>query len=832
MNYSSGTPAPSSGMASYAEVSVNSPFGGRETFSYAIPPGLTVAPGQAVLVPFGDKLFQGIVLKLTDSPSILLEKIRELVGIVDPRPILFPYQIALARWTSDYYLSPLFDAVALMLPPGFERKTLTFISLTDKVKCEGLPRLSERQQNVLEILREQPETPLDELEKKLSKKEAQFVIPQLVEKGLAARRHEFEPVRVKPKMEAFLRLAVTSEEALTELGKLRKGSRQAALLAFLIEQNEAVPWSLVREKVNSSTRIADALVEKGLVVIDHAPVNREPVSYGNITPSTPPVLTGAQKHALNAIRAGLDKAAGTSGTSPGIFLLHGVTGSGKTEVYLQALAEAVKRGKRGIVLVPEISLTPQTIERFAARFPKRVAVLHSRLSLGEQYDEWRRIRNGEFDVVIGARSAIFAPQPDLGLIVIDEEHEWTYKQQDKSPHYHTRDVALKLAELTHSLVILGTATPDVASFYQTQRGRYHLLALPERVTPYQGSPMPHVTIVDMREELKAGNRSLISQALKQAVDAALSKGEQVILFLNRRGTASFVQCRSCGHVLRCRRCETPLTYHAAVEMLICHQCNYRTAIPATCSECHSPHISYLGAGTQKLEQEVKQVFPKARLLRWDSDSTARKNAHEVIAAKFRNHEVDILVGTQMVASGLDFPGVAVVGVVSADFALNLPDFRAGERTFELLMQVAGRAGRGILPSGRTEAIIQTYAPENYAVRAAAAGDYRAFYEKEIAYRRELVNPPFSRLTLLTYSHINEAVCRQEAEKLKRRIVEERDSAGIPGLSIIGPAPAFIPRRRGRYRYQLILRSLSRMDFLPRLLLTRGWTVDVDPVGLT
>lgn len=831
MDYGSGTPVTPSRIASYAEVSVNSTFGGRETFSYAIPSGLEVRPGQAVLVPFGDKLLQGIVLELTDLPSVSAERVRELAGTIDRRPVLFPHQIALARWISEYYLSLLFDAVALMLPPGFERKTLTFISVTSKAAGGNLPQLTERQQNVLEILGEQNETLLEGLEKRFDKRTARLTVSQLVEKGLIRRRYEFEPVRVKPKMEAFLRLAVSNSAALLVLAKLRQGSKQAALLAFLAEQNDAVPWSLVREKVGCSPPVADALAEKGLIAIDHAPVNREPISYDNIAPSVPPVLTGAQRHALDAVRASLDKVPGND-PRPDVFLLHGVTGSGKTEIYLQALVEVVKRGKRGIVLVPEISLTPQTIERFAARFPKRVAVLHSRLSLGEQYDEWQRIRNGEFDVVIGARSAVFAPQPDLGLIVIDEEYEWTYKQKDRPPFYHARDAALKLAEFTRSLVILGTATPDVASFYQVQRGRYRLLTLPERVSPYRGSPMPHVTVVDMREELKAGNRSLISRSLKQAVDAALLKGEQVILFLNRRGTASFVQCRSCGHVLRCRRCETPLTYHAVEEMLICHHCNYRMAMPLTCPECRSPHVSYLGAGTQKLELEVNQVFRGAHLLRWDSDSTARKNAHEVIAAKFRRREADILLGTQMVASGLDFPGVAVVGVISADFALNLPDFRAGERTFQLLMQVVGRAGRGILPfQGRAEAIIQTYAPENYAIKAAAAGDYRAFYEKEITYRRELVNPPFSHLTLFTYSHINEAVCRQEADRLKRRIIEERDSAGIPGLSIIGPAPAFIPRLRGRYRYQLIIRSLGRTDFLPRLQLGRGWMIDVDPVGL-
>ena len=366
-------------------------------------------------------------------------------------------------------------------------------------------------------------------------------------------------------------------------------------------------------------------------------------------------------------------------------------------------------------MVPEIALTPQTIERFAARFPHRVAVLHSKLSLGEQFDEWQRIRDGEFDVVIGPRSAIFAPQPDLGLIVIDEEHEWTYKQQDKSPRYHARDVAIKLAELTGAVVILGSATPDVETFYHAQRGDYHLLQLPGRVTPRDGSPLPQVEVVDLREELKAGNRSLFSRSLSQAMSQAVANEEQVILFLNRRGAATFIQCRSCGFVLRCRRCEVPLTYHLAEDILVCHQCNYHMPVPQACPRCTRRRIKFLGLGTQKLEQEAGQSFPQARLLRWDSDVTRGKHSHDEILGKFRAHQADILIGTQMIAKGLDLPLVTLVGVVSADTALNLPDFRAGERTFQLLTQVAGRAGRGTL-GGRV--IIQTYTPEHYAIQAA------------------------------------------------------------------------------------------------------------------
>jgi len=457
-----------------------------------------------------------------------------------------------------------------------------------------------------------------------------------------------------------------------------------------------------------------------------------------------------------------------------------------------------------------------------------VAVLHSKLSLGEQFDEWQRIRDGEFDVVVGSRSAIFAPQPDLGLIVIDEEHEWTYKQHDKSPRYHARDVAIKLAELTGAVVILGSATPDVETFYHAQIGDYRLLELSERVTSGEGSLLPQVEVVDLRQELKAGNRSMFSRSLSRATAKAVTNGEQVILFLNRRGATTFIQCRSCGFVLRCKRCEVSLTYHLTEDVLVCHQCNYRTSLPQICPQCLSRRIKFLGIGTQKLEQETSFTFPQARLLRWDSDVTRGKYSHEEILGKLRAHEADILIGTQMIAKGLDLPLVTLVGVINADTGLNLPDFRAGERAFQLLSQVAGRAGRSTLGG---QVIIQTYSPEHYAIKAAAKHDYSLFYNQEITYRRQLHNPPFSQLASLVYSHTNEALCQREAERMKRLLIEERDSRGIADLSLIGPAPAFIHRLRGRYRWQIILRGSELFTFLLPIPIPQGWIVDIDPVGL-
>jgi primosomal protein N' (replication factor Y) len=509
-------------------------------------------------------------------------------------------------------------------------------------------------------------------------------------------------------------------------------------------------------------------------------------------------------------------------------LLHGVTGSGKTEIYLRALAEVVSQGKRGICLVPEIALTPQTIERFACRFPGRVAVFHSDLSSGEQFDEWQRINDGGCDVVIGSRSALFAPQPNLGLIVIDEEHEWTYKQSDRSPRYHARDAAIKLAELSGAVVILGSATPDVATFYKANQGEYELVEIKERVTPHGLSPLPEVEVVDFREELKSGNRTILSRSLKNAIDQALSREEQIILFLNRRGTATFVQCRECGFIFSCPRCTAALTYHSTTRRLICHHCRYTDVTPADCPRCLSHKIKFFGVGTQKVEEEVARLIPGARLLRWDSDVTSTRRMHEELLTKFRAHEADVLIGTQMIAKGLDLPRVTLAGVISADTGLNLPDFRSGERTFQLLCQVAGRAGRGVAPG---KVIVQTYSPEHYAIQAAAKHDYLAFYAREIDYRRKFGYPPFSQLASLTFNHANQTACLEESKRMSRLLVAEIDRRGIPGFRVIGPAPAFVPRLRGHYRWQLILCGTNLADYLTDLALPRGWSLDIDPVGM-
>ena len=562
-------------------------------------------------------------------------------------------------------------------------------------------------------------------------------------------------------------------------------------------------------------------------MVERLRVRRDPLSHLSLGTSPVPALTSSQQAAWQRIQEGIEEKA-RQPARPEVFLLFGVTGSGKTEIYLRALGSVIAAGKRGICLIPEIALTRQTVERFAGRFPGRVAMLHSGLSLGEQFDEWERIAEGNCDVVIGPRSALFAPVPDLGLIIIDEEHEWTYKQDDKSPRYHAREAAIELARLSGAVVILGSATPDVGTFYKAQQGEYHLVQLRERITARGHSPLPEVNIVDLREELKAGNPGLFSRSLVAAMGEALTHREQIILFLNRRGTATFVRCRNCGFVMRCPRCSIALTYHSVEKRLICHRCRYSAPLSRSCPQCSRPDVRFLGIGTQRVEEEIGHLFPQARVLRWDSDTTARRYEHEALLEDFRNRKADVLVGTQMIAKGLDLPQVTLAGIISADTGLNFPDFRSGERTFQLLCQVAGRAGRGP-KAGRV--IIQTYSPDNYAVRAAAGHDYTGFYEKEIAFRRRYNYPPFSLMVRVVYSHIDEKSCRSEVERVHRVILDEMTREEAADLSLIGPAPAFAFRARDRYRWQILMRGSNPTGILSRLALPHGWIVDVDPLGL-
>ncbi|MFH1046561.1 MAG: primosomal protein N' [Candidatus Omnitrophota bacterium] len=535
-------------------------------------------------------------------------------------------------------------------------------------------------------------------------------------------------------------------------------------------------------------------------------------------------LSAQQKQAIKAITKSIDE------NKHQVFLLHGITASGKTEVYLQTIAAVLAKGKSSIMLVPEIALTPQTVERFKSRFGEKIALMHSQLSTGERAREWQRIKNGLAQIVIGARSAVFAPLSNLGLIVVDEEHENTYKQQENAPRYHARDVAIMRAKMENASVILGSATPSLESYYNAKQGKIKLLSLPERVTKQD---LPQVTIVDMRQEIAQRRRRLniLSRVLEMKIRQTLEKKEQVILFLNRRGFSTYVSCPQCGYVAKCKRCNVTLTYHYATKSLVCHYCNYQSEPPALCPQCGRGYLRYFGLGTEKVESELYRLFPEARIARMDTDVTRERNAHARILGAFKKGEIDILIGTQMVAKGLDFPRVGLVGVVSADTALNLPDFRSGERTFNLLTQVAGRTGRG---ESEGEVLIQTYVPENYAIDSSINHDYRQFYRREIKSRGELSLPPFTHLTNITLRGKSEQKVRQGAADLAQTL---KKKAGVD-IAILGPAPAPVSKIRGNFLWQVLIKGKNpaALGVLLRKILPDcrhykglALAVDVDPL---
>ena len=674
-------------------------------------------------------------------------------------------------------------------------------------------------------------------------------------------------------------LCLGPEEVAERIVELRGAGRHQAVLEALLELADEVgegepvmEWiGWVYAETDCSLDTLRDLEAAGLIAIEEEEIWRDPLAGQEFVTDTPPKLTGEQDAVWQAVekairRQGDEETRRQGGPSPHPFtpspplLLHGVTGSGKTEIYLRAIARMLSAGRQAIVLVPEISLTPQTIRRFAARFPGRIGVIHSELSRGERYDTWRRIRAGQVDIVIGPRSALFQPLPRLGLIVMDEEHDDSYKQDDllsrQLVRYHARQVAWQLARLSGALLILGSATPSLEAYHATRAGRVRLLELPQRILGHQRRleeqreryhlrdtayrplasdldvryvELPRVEVVDLRQELRAGNRSIFSRALQEALARTLAARQQAILFLNRRGAAAFVMCRDCGHVLRCPRCDVPFTYHLEnpQSALVCHHCNRRQPMPERCPACDSRRLRHFGVGTQQVEAEVQRMFPQARTLRWDWDVTRFKGAHEVILSRFSQHQADVLIGTQMIAKGLDLPLVTLVGVVSADTALYLPDFRASERTFQLLTQVAGRAGRGIL-GGRV--IVQTYTPEHYAIRAAAGHNYAAFYELEMSYRRQLGYPPALRLAKVVAVDENPRRCRQAAEAVAGLLAER--IAGRDGeASLIGPVPCFFARHRRRSRWQVIVRASDPAALLRGLPLPPNCWVDVDPVSL-
>jgi primosomal protein N' (replication factor Y) len=823
------------------------PDGAEQSFTYDVPDVLRgqLAGGSLVVVPFGSRRLYGIVVGLGDTSPV--PETRSIESLVDAEPVVTATQLELARWMSREYMAPLWRCLTLMLPPGLVGQTDVQIELADEV--EPSDAKTEAQEQLITVLNAKGPLRGRQLNRLIPRQQWQRAADQLARRGVVVKSAFLALPSARPRQVRTVEWIagdVDTEEALAGL----RSECYPAIVRFLREEGGPVDVSWVYAESGCQRHHLTKLLERGLVAFDTEETWRDPLADETFVPDVPPVLTSDQAAAWEQIKCQM------SNIKYQVFLLHGVTGSGKTEIYLRAVAETLARGKRAIVLVPEISLTPQTAHRFGARFGQRVAILHSGLTDGQRYDIWRQIRAGMKDVVIGPRSALFAPLADIGLIVLDEEHDSSYKQDAPPPRYHARDAALELACLADAPVILGSATPSLASYVRAQRGEWTLLEMARRVMGHaqriadlqsryrlpqtrfqaaEGEPaearyieLPPVQIVDLRAELRAGNRSIFSRALQQAMDGALERGEQVILFLNRRGTATFVLCRDCGHVLRCPRCDTPLTYHGPRTHLVCHHCNHRQPQPDGCPRCGGDRIRYFGLGTERVEKEVHRHWPDVRTLRWDRDTARNHAAHAAILHLFSNGLAHVLVGTQMIAKGLDLPLVTVVGVISADTMLDLPDFRAGERTFQLLTQVAGRAGRGLL-GGRV--VVQTYHPDHYGVVAAAAHDYGAFSEKELAFRREQGYPPYRRLVKLMYEDASPRRAQAEAEALAETLRDALIRRDLSPLDLIGPAPPFFAKLRGRYRWQLLLRYADPARLLSAIQIPAGWKVDVDPASV-
>jgi primosomal protein N' (replication factor Y) (superfamily II helicase) len=798
----------------YVEVAVDTPSG-RPTYSYGVPEGIDVRPGQLVWVPFGTRTVRGVIVAVGSQPE---HEVTRAIIAVSSEYELSPRQLELASFISVHYASSLFAALSPFLPPGVQRQPEVSYESAG-VSEPSLGGLSSREAEIVRRVVQLGTVTLTRLRKVDAGSDGRAVLESLARKGLLLRHEGPREGRVRARTEVVVSLCGGPEETATELVALKKvrAGRQAQVVEHLIRTGGVSTARELRDAAGATPATLRSLAARGVVTLEERRVWRETLSSRVGVEPRIPVLTDAQAKALESITTGLDT--GEYSES----LLFGVTGSGKTEVYVRAAGHVLAGGRRVICLVPEIALTAQIVERFASRFPGRIALLHSGLTPGQQLDEWERIKQGHADIVIGPRSALFAPVERLGLIVIDEEHEWTYKQDDVAPRYHAREVARELARAAGAVLLLGSATPDVETFYRASSGVMNLLELPQRIG--SGAGLPPVEVVDMRDELRSGNYDIFSRPLRAAMSAALSRGEQVLLFLNRRGTATLVQCRHCGHVFTCPRCSVALAHHAERASLLCHRCGYTAPVPQRCPQCRSAQIRFLGIGTQRVVEQVRTAFPTARVIRWDSDIPAGVRGGSELQDVVRGGLVDVIVGTQMVAKGHDFPNVTLVGVISADVGLSVPDYRSSERVFQLISQASGRAGRGMKPGC---VVVQTYEPENYVILSAALHDYRAFYEAEIRYRQEAFYPPFCTIVRLVYSHSNEDRCRLEAGRvhgmLERRIAST-------DLRLTGPSPAFVNRLRGRYRWHLTVRGTAPANALADLSLPRGWVVDVEPASV-
>jgi len=860
----------------YAEVAINLPVEG--TFHYHIPAELAgrLEFGHLVEVSFGPQLAQGIVLAFHPRPPHFVTETKPILRLIDRSPVVTPAQLELARWLSESYLASLSDSLRLFIPPGLSKRGDTLY--TPLVDPQQIEPHSENETRLLNLLAKRGAMRGRQIARAMQRRNWQAAAVRLAERGLLLREPVLDPPAISVKEVRIVELAIEPgqleaviNERLDPLSHpaTRRGavSRRAAIMRMLVQARHPLRVTEVYAAIEGSNlNDLRALVEEDLILLRREEAWRDSLAGVEFVPDVPPRLTIDQEAAWGTIENML------SGEQPKRpLLLHGVTGSGKTELYLRAVGHVLAQGRSAIVLVPEIALTPQTIQRFGARFPGQIGLVHSSLSAGERYDTWRRAHSGAVRLVIGPRSALFTPLKNLGLIVLDECHDDSYKQSPPiaPPFYHALPTAIHLGQQTDALVIAGSATPNVTTYaasdlpdgdhsrtlarldlparimghrraIEAQAVHFHITQpryahLPQDPDEAVMIDLPPVDIVDMRQELRAGNRSIFSRALQATLRETLGRREQAILFLNRRGSSTYVFCRECGYVFSCPNDEVPLTWHSFTDkqgreqgVLVCHYCNHRAQHPERCPACGSTQVKFFGAGTERVAQEVEAQFPEARTLRWDRDTTAGHATHEAILNQFAAGEANVLIGTQMIAKGLDLPLVTLVGVISADTALYLPDYRSGERTFQLLTQVAGRAGRGLLGG---KVIIQTYAPDHYAILAASEHDYYAFYDREMRYRREIGYPPFSRLARLIVRAEVRDRAQQEAQRLytllQQRIREGRHTS----TELIGPAPCFYPRENRLYRWHIIVRGPDPRPLLEGLQTTRFLHIDVDPVSL-
>jgi primosomal protein N' (replication factor Y) len=792
-------------MKDIVEVAVGLPV--FKTFHYRIPEKMigSLQIGMRVLVPFKGRKITGFSIDLQDQPPEgVEERLREVEDLLDEAPLIDPSMLRFYRWISDYYLYPLGEVIKTGLPPGLQLKSELILSLTPAgMESLGKGRLEPIQEKVFKeigrcgrvSLRRMLKPPLGEVSK------SQLFAWK--RKGLLNIDAGIEGKEVKPKFEKVVHYQ--GGESAQPISK-----KQAEILNWIKEKGD-LSYSELSKRFKSPSKTIQSLQTKGLLSLSRREVCRALSVRSELKPYPKPEPTSDQEASLVEILKGIR----SRRFSP--FLIYGVTGSGKTEIYLRAIEEVLSGGQEAIVLVPEISLTPQILSRFKDRFGENLALLHSGLGRGERYDQWRRIWKGEVKIAMGARSAIFAPFKNVGIIIVDEEHDPSYKQEEKLK-YHARDVAVVRAKQAEATLLLGSATPSLESFHNVEKGKFRLLNLPERV---EGKPLPRVEVVDVKKE-----EGLLSEKLKSALQKNIEGGKQSLLFLNRRGFANFILCPDCGHTFKCPNCSVTLTHHLRDRSLQCHYCDYRIPAPGDCPKCQGHRLQGMGIGTERLEQEIKLLFPETQVARMDRDTTSRRRSHLQILKRLESGSIDILVGTQMIVKGHDFPNVTFVGVVSADTSLHFPDFRSSERTFQLLTQVAGRAGRGEVFG---EVVIQTFNPDHYSILRAKDQDYIGFYREEIEFRKALEYPPFSRFINFRLVGNSEKRTKGMAEEMGRIGQSLLKKAHGKEIEILGPSTAPFAKMRGKFRWQMLAKG-KRPELLHRFATELSSRMDVSLKG--